>query len=257
MQETVLVSMARTPFGKFGGSLKAFSAPELGAVAIREVVARAKLDGSQIDQVIMGQVLQAGCGQIPSRQATIKAGLPYDVPSETINKVCASSLRAITMADQVIRAGDAAVMVAGGMESMSNAPYLSRNHRWGQRMFNSELVDSMVYDGLWCFAYNRHMAVHGGVVAREYGISREDQDIWALRSQDLAMKAINEGRLRDEIVPVTITTRKGDVVFATDESPRADATLESLTKLPPLFSKDNTVTAGNAPGTNDGPRRSC
>ena len=252
MQETVVVSMARTPFGKFGGALKDFPATDLGALVIKEVVARAVIEGSQVDQVIMGQVLQAGCGQIPSRQATIKAGLPEDVPSETINKVCASSLRAITMADQIIRAGDAGVIIAGGMESMSNAPYLSKSHRWGQRMFNSELVDSMVYDGLWCFAYNRHMAVHGGVVAKEYGISREAQDAWALRSQEYAIKAIQNGRLKEEIVPVTIPCRKGDVIFDTDESPRGDATLESLAKLPPLFSKDNTVTAGNAPGTNDG-----
>ncbi len=252
MEETVVVSMARTPFGKFGGALKDFAAPDLGALAIRAAVARAGLEGAQVDQVIMGQVLQAGCGQIPSRQATIKAGLPNDVPSETINKVCASSLRAITMADQVIRAGDAAVIIAGGMESMSNAPFLSKSHRWGQRMFNSELVDSMVYDGLWCFAYNRHMAVHGGVVAREYGVSREEQDAWALRSQQLAAQAIREGLLREEIAPVAIPGRKGEVVFNTDESPRGDAALDSLAKLPPLFGKDNTVTAGNAPGTNDG-----
>ena len=252
MQETVVVSMARTPFGRFGGALKDFSATDLGALVIKEVVKRASIAGAQVDQVIIGQVLQAGCGQIPSRQATLKAGLPLSVPSETINKVCASSLRAITMADQIIRAGDAGVIISGGMESMSNAPYLSKNHRWGQRMFNSELVDSMVYDGLWCFAYNRHMAVHGGVVAKEYGVSREAQDAWALRSQEFAVKAMKTGRLREEILPVAILSRNGDIVFDTDESPRVDVTLENLAKLQPLFSKDNTVTAGNAPGTNDG-----
>ena len=251
MAETVIVSAARTPIGKFGGALKDLSATELGSIAIKETVNRAGVSGNDIDLVIMGQVLQAGCGQIPSRQATLKAGLPKEVPSETINKVCASSFRAVTLADQIIRAGDAEVIVAGGMESMSNAPYASLNHRWGQRMFNSNMIDLMVHDGLWCAVYDRHMAVHGGVVAKEYGVSREEQDAWALRSQTLASQAITKGLLKEEIVPVVIRGKKGDVIVDTDESPRAETTIESLAKLPALFSKDNTVTAGNAPGTND------
>jgi acetyl-CoA C-acetyltransferase len=251
MSETVIVSAARTPIGKFGGTLKDFSAVELGSIAIKETVSRAGVRGEEIDLVIMGQVLQAGCGQIPSRQATIKAGLPIEVPSETLNKVCASSFRAVTLADQIIRAGDAEIVIAGGMESMSNAPYANRSLRWGQRMFNSEMVDLMVHDGLWCAVYDRHMAVHGGVVAKEYGISREEQDAWALRSQQLASKAIASGVLKEEIVPVVIQNKKGEIIFDKDESPRPETTIETLTKLPALFAKDNTVTAGNAPGTND------
>jgi acetyl-CoA C-acetyltransferase len=251
MAETVIVSAARTPIGKFGGALKDFSAADLGGIAIKETVKRSGVSGKDIDLVIMGQVLQAGCGQIPSRQATLKAGLPKEVPSETLNKVCASSFRAVTLADQVIRAGDASIVVAGGMESMSNAPYASLSQRWGQRMFHSSMLDLMVHDGLWCAVYDRHMAVHGGVVAKEYGISREEQDEWALRSQTLASRAIASGLLKDEIVPVTIRGKKGEIIFDTDESPRADTTIESLTKLPALFTKENTVTAGNAPGTND------
>jgi acetyl-CoA C-acetyltransferase len=252
MVESVIVSAARTPVGKFGGALKDLTAVDLGAIAIKETVNRAGVNGADVDLVIMGQVLQAACGQIPSRQATIKAGLPKEVPSETLNKVCASSFRAVTLADQIIRAGDAEIIVAGGMESMSNAPYASHSYRWGQRMGNSTMLDLMVYDGLWCAFYDRHMAVHGGVVAKEYGISREAQDEWAQRSQTLACKAIASGALKEQIVPVTIKGKKGDVVVDTDESPRSDTTLESLAKLPPLFTKDNTVTAGNAPGTNDG-----
>ena len=251
MTETVIVSAARTPIGKFGGALKDLSAVELGSIAIKETVKRAGVPGEIVDLVIMGQVLQAGCGQIPSRQATLKAGLPKEVPSETLNKVCASSFRAVTLADQVIRAGDAEIVIAGGMESMSNAPFASVDHRWGQRMFHSQMLDLMVHDGLWCAVYDRHMAVHGGVVAKEYGVSREEQDKWALRSQTLASQAIAEGRLKEEIVPVVIKSKKGEAIFDTDESPRAETTIESLAKLPALFSKDNTVTAGNAPGTND------
>ncbi|QDR83465.1 acetyl-CoA C-acetyltransferase [Sporomusa termitida] len=251
MTETVIVSAARTPIGKFGGALKDFSAVDLGSIAIKETVSRAGVRGEEIDLVIMGQVLQAGCGQIPSRQATIKAGLPLAVPSETLNKVCASSFRAVTLADQIIRAGDAEIVIAGGMESMSNAPYASRSQRWGQRMFNSNMIDLMVHDGLWCAVYDRHMAVHGGVVAGEYGISREEQDEWALRSQQLASKAMASGVLKDEIVPVVIRNKKGESIFDKDESPRPDTTIETLANLPALFTKDNTVTAGNAPGTND------
>ena len=253
MQETVIVSAARTPIGKFGGALKEFEAVELGAVAIKAAVERAAIAGEAVDHVIMGQVLQAACGQIPSRQATVKAGLPSGVPSETVNKVCASSFRAVTLADQIIRCGDADVVVAGGMESMSNAPYASKNLRWGQRMFNSQLIDVMVHDGLWCPIYDRHMAVHGGVVAKEYGITRGQQDEWSVRSQILACQAIAKGTLKEEIIPVQLKVKKGKgpTVFENDEAPRPDTTLEILAKLPALFTPDNTVTAGNAPGTND------
>ena len=250
--ETVIVSAARTPFGKFGGALKKFQATDLGGLVIEEVVRRANIEPSLIDLAIMGQVLQGGCGQVPSRQATLKGGVPKEVPSETINKVCASSLRAVTLADQIIRSGDANIILAGGMESMSNAPYISYEHRWGQRMFHSQMVDLMVHDGLWCPTYNRHMAVHGGVVAKQYGISREEQDAWAVRSQQRAVQAIKAGFLQEEIVPVTISDRQGNRLFSIDESPRGDAAMEALAKLPPLFDKENTVTAGNAPGTNDG-----
>lgn len=252
MQETVIVSAARTPFGKLGGALKPLKATQLGGIVIKEAIQRAGIDGSIIDNVIFGQVLQGGCGQVPSRQATREAGLPWDTPSETINKVCASGLRAVSMADQAIRAGDNQVLVAGGMESMSNAPYFAHT-RWNLRMFDIQLKDLMVNDGLWCSFYDRHMAIHGGEVAIEYGISREEQDEWALGSHQKAIAAIDAGRLKDEIVPVTIKQRKGDPkIVNTDEAPRRDTSLEVLSKLPPVFDQKNTVTAGNAPGVNDG-----
>ena len=249
---TVIASAARTPFGKFGGALKSLSAMELGGIVLKEAVKRSGLDGEIFDVAIIGQVLQAACGQIPSRQATVKAGLPVDLPSETINKVCASSFRAVTAADQMIRSGDMRAIIAGGMESMSNAPFASTGMRWGQRMFNAQMLDLMVHDGLWCSIYDRHMAVHGGVLAREFGISREAQDEWALRSQARAVEAINSGRVQEEVAPVTISNKKGDVVVSQDEGPRANLSLADLSKLAPLFDKNNTVTAGNAPSTNDG-----
>jgi acetyl-CoA C-acetyltransferase len=251
MEESVIVSAARTPVGKFGGAFKDVSAVELGAAAIRETVRRSGLSGPSIDLAIIGQVLQGGCGQAPARQATLKAGLPREVPAETLNKVCASSFRAVTLADQIIRAGDAEIVLAGGMESMSNAPYATANLRWGQRMFNSQMLDLMVHDGLWCPIYDRHMAVHGGKLAKEYGVTREEQDRWALRSQTLAGQAIARGVLQEEIVPVRVVGKKGDSIVSIDETPRADVTLEGLAKLPPVFSEDNTVTAGNAPGVCD------
>ena len=251
MEESVIVSAARTPVGKFGGAFKDVSAVELGAAAIRETVRRSGLSGPSIDLAIIGQVLQGGCGQAPARQATLKAGLPREVPAETLNKVCASSFRAVTLADQIIRAGDAEIVLAGGMESMSNAPYATANLRWGQRMFNSQMLDLMVHDGLWCPIYDRHMAVHGGKLAKEYGVTREEQDRWALRSQTLAGQAIARGVLQEEIVPVRVVVKKGDSIVSIDETPRADVTLEGLAKLPPVFSEDNTVTAGNAPGVCD------
>lgn len=253
MKETVIVSFARTPFGGFLGSLKDVPAVDLGAMAIREAVTRAGLDGGSVDYVFMGMVVQAGAGQIPSRQATIKAGLPVEVPSDTIGKVCASSLRAVNLGDSLIRAGDADIIVAGGMENMSAAPYLLEKARTGYRMGNGQLIDSMVNDGLWCAIHNVHMGVHGGDVADEFCISREPQDEWAFRSHQLAVKAIEEGKLTEEIFPVIIPQKKGDpVVFDTDELPRKNTSLEVLAKLPPVFKKGASVTAGNAPPISDG-----
>lgn len=253
MAKTVIVSAARTPFGKFGGALKDLQAVDLGAAVIKEAVERAGIEPDQVEEVIMGMVVQAGAGQIPSRQAARKAGLPWEVQTETINKVCASGLRAVTLADQIIRAGDASIMVAGGMESMSNIPYAMPNGRWGARMGDASMKDLMVYDGLTCSFQNVHMAVHGSTVAAEYEITREEQDAWALRSQQRTVQAIEAGKFKDEIVPITIPQRKGDpIVVDTDEGPRNDTTLEGLAKLPPIFVKDGTVTAGNAPGVNDG-----
>lgn len=253
MTRTVIVGAARTPFGKFGGALKDLQAVDLGAAAIREALRRADVAPAQVDEVIMGMVLQGGAGQIPSRQAARKAGLPWEARTETINKVCASGLRSVTLADQIIRAGDAEVIVAGGMESMSNAPYALPRARWGYRMGNGELVDLMVYDGLTCAFHNVHMAVHGSNVAKEYGITREEQDAYALRSHQRAIAAIDSGKLAEEIVPVAVPQKKGDpVLVTTDEAPRRDTSLEALAKLPPIFIADGTITAGNAPGVNDG-----
>ena len=253
MDKTVIVSVARTPFGKFGGSLGSLAATDLGGIVIKEALVRAGISGGQVDNVIMGMVLQGGAGQVPSRQATRKAGLPWEVTSETINKVCASGLRAVTMGDQQIRCGDANIIVAGGMESMSNAPYILKGARWGYRMGNNEATDLILNDGLMCSFYDRHMALHGNAVASEYGISREAQDEWALRSQLRADEAIRTGKLKDEIVSVAVPQKKGDPIFVeTDEGPRSETTMQALAKLPPLFVKDGTVTAGNAPGINDG-----
>lgn len=251
--KTVIAGAARTPFGKFGGSLKALSAVELGAIAIREAVERSGISGDQVDEVIMGMVVQAGAGQVPSRQAARKAGLPWNVASETINKVCASGMRAVTMGDQIIRAGDGEIIVAGGMESMSNAPYALPNARYGMRMGDATVRDLMMYDGLTCPFDQVPMAIHGSNVAEEYGITREAQDEWALRSQQRAAKAIEAGLFAEEIVPVSIPQKKGEPLLVTkDEGPRPDTTLEGLAKLPPVYKKDGTITAGNAPGINDG-----
>lgn len=252
-RESVIVSAARTPFGRFGGALRDVPAVELGAISIREAVKRAGISGDQVDMVIMGQVLQGGVGQIPSRQASIKAGLPYGVYSDTINKVCISGLRAVTMADQIIKAGDADIIVAGGMESMSNAPYFVREARWGARMNRVVLEDLMVWDGLWCAFYDRHMALHGNEAGKEFGITREEMDAWALRSHQRAIAAIDKGLFKEEIVPVEVPKGKGPpAVVDTDEGPRRDTSLEKLQALPPIFVKDGLVTAGNAPGVNDG-----
>jgi len=253
MTRVVIVSAARTPFGTMGGSLKDISAVDLGAHVIREALKRAELPGDIVDNVLMGMVIQGGAGQVPSRQASIKAGLPLKVTSDTINKVCASGMRAVSLGETIIRAGDADVIIAGGMESMSNAPFALKKARFGYRMGSDSLHDLMVNDGLWCAFHNVHMAVHGSTVAKEYGISREDQDAFAFRSQQLASKAIESGKFVDEIAPLEIPQRKGDSLWVSvDEGPRSDTTLVKLAKLPSIFVKDGTVTAGNAPGVSDG-----
>jgi acetyl-CoA C-acetyltransferase len=240
----VIVSAVRTPFGKLGGALASREATELGSIAIRAGLERAGLEPGEVDYVIMGQVLQAGAGQAPARQAAIGAGIPKEVGADTINKVCASSIRAVEIADQMIRAGDHELVVTGGMESMSNAPYLLKGARFGYRLGNGELIDSMVFDGLTSTFDRRHMVEQASLVSRELGIAREDQDAWALRSHQRAVRAIDEGRFSDEIVPV------GD--FAVDEGPRRDTSLERLAALRPVFDPEGTTTAGNAPGVNDG-----
>ena len=244
MPRSVIVSAVRTPFGKLGGSLVDYQATELGAIAIRAALDRAGVENGEVEYAIMGQVLQGGAGQAPARQATVGAGLPVELPSDTINKVCASSIRAVEIADQMIRAGDVDVVVAGGMESMSNAPYVLKKARFGYRLGDGTLIDLMTHDGLTSTFDNRHMVEQASFVSRELGISREEQDRWALRSQERAVKAIDEGLFEPEIAPV------GD--FAVDEAPRRDTTLEKLASLKPVFDPDGTTTAGNAPGVNDG-----
>jgi len=251
-RDTVVVGYARTPFGTFGGGLKSVSATDLGAHAIRHALLRAGVDGADVDYVYMGQVVQAGEGQIPSRQASIKAGLPDTVPSDTINKVCASSLRAANLADMAIRLGESDVVVAGGMESMSRAPYLVFGARWGLRMGDTAFVDAVVHDGLWCSFGQCHMGVYGSQVAAEFDISRSAQDEWAYRSHLRSLAAIDSGRFAEEIVPITVTERRAAVEVRNDEGPRRDTSLEKLSQLKPVFLEDGTVTAGNAPGLNDG-----
>lgn len=253
MAKTVIVSGVRTPFGKFGGGLSSLKAVELGATAIKEALVRAGVKPESVDELLMGMVLQGGQGQIPSRQAGVHAGLPWEVPTETINKVCASGLRTVTLGDQIIRSGGGEVIVAGGMESMSNAPYFVKNARWGMRMGDGKMQDLMVHDGLTDAFKDVHMGIFGSQTAAEYEVSREDQDEWAYRSHQLAAKAIDEGKFAEEIVSVDVPQRKGDPIkVSQDESPRRDTSVEKLAKLRPAFSKDGTVTAGNAPGINDG-----
>lgn len=253
MTQSVILSAIRTPFAKLGGAFKNVPAVDLGADVIKGAIEESGVSKEDIEYVVMGQVLQAGVGQIPSRQATVKAGLDWSIGSETINKVCASSLRAVTSADQMIRAGDLDLILAGGMESMSNAPFATNDMRWGKRMFNAEFKDLMVHDGLWDAYYDQHMAVNGGYGADKYGISRQAQDEWSLKSQQRADKALKSGLLDEEIIPVSVPQRKGDpIVVDQDEGPRPSTTMEGLGKLPGLFKEGNTVTAGNAPGTNDG-----
>jgi acetyl-CoA C-acetyltransferase len=244
MSRTVVVSSVRTPFGRLGGGLKDYAATELGAIVIRAALERVGLEGSEIDYVIMGQVLQGGAGQATARQAAVGAGLPIEIPSDTVNKVCASSIRAIEIADSMIRAGDAEVVVTGGMESMSNAPYALPKARWGYKMGDATLVDLMIWDGLRSTFDESHMVQQAARVNRELGISREEQDGWALRSHERAARAQDDGFFADEIVPV------GEVTA--DEAVRRDTTLEKLASLKPVMDPEGTVTAGNAPGVNDG-----
>jgi acetyl-CoA C-acetyltransferase len=252
MPKTVILSAARTPIGKLGGGLASVDATELGATAIRAALERADVAPEQVQHVIMGQVLQAGQGQIPSRQAQIKAGIPKEVSSETINKVCASGIRAAGLIDAAVRAGDLDIAVGGGMESMSKAPYMLKEARFGFRMGDGKAIDAMISDGLTNPFSGKHMAQEASEVAAELEMTRADMDRWALRSHELAVKATDEGRLPEEIVPVTISSRKGDTVVEIDEGPRRDSSLETLSKLPPIFLKDGTHTAGNSPGVNDG-----
>ena len=253
MEDVVIVGAARTAIGKFGGSLANLPASELGAKVIAELLARAGLEGRQVDEVILGQVLAAGVGQNPARQAAIKAGLPYEVPATTLNKVCGSGLKAVQLGVQAIKCGDAAIVIAGGQENMSLAPHVLPNSRNGQRMCDWKLIDTMIVDGLWDAFNDYHMGVTAENVAEKYGIGRQEQDEFAVASQKKAEAAIKAGRFKDEIVPLEIPQPKGPaMVFDTDEFPRAGTTLEALAKLKPAFKKDGTVTPGNASGINDG-----
>src|ERR687894_337573 len=244
MSRSVIVSAVRTPFGRLGGALKDYEATELGSLVIRNALDRVVLENDEVEYVIMGQVLQAGAGQAPSRQASIGAGLPIEIGSDTINKVCASSIRAVEIADAMIRAGDHDVIVTGGMESMSNAPYALKKARFGYRLGDGTLIDLMTHDGLTSTFDKRHMVEQASFVARELGIPREDQDSWALRSHERAVHAIDNGLFQDEIAPV------GEL--AVDEGPRRDTSLEKLAQLKPVFDPEGTTTAGNAPSVNDG-----
>jgi acetyl-CoA C-acetyltransferase len=240
----VIVSAVRTPFGKLGGGLKDYDGTQLGAVAIRAALERAGVPNDEVEYVVMGQVLQGGAGQAPARQAAVGAGLPREVPADTINKVCASSIRAVEIADLMIRAGDNSVVVAGGMESMSNAPYILKKARFGYRLGDGTLIDLMTHDGLTSTFDQKHMVEQASFVSRELGISREDQDRWALRSHERAVHAIDNGLFEDELVAVNGVT--------VDESPRRDTSYEKLSSLKPVFDPEGTTTAGNAPGVNDG-----
>ena len=252
MPRTVILASARTPIGKMGGALSSVDATSLGAIAMEAALQRADVEPEQIDHVVMGQVLQAGQGQIPSRQAQIKAGIPKEVSSETINKVCASGLRASVILDQAIRAGDVQVGVGGGMESMSGAPYLLPNARFGYRMGDAKMLDAMVHDGLTNPFSGKQMFVEATAIGDELEMTRADLDRWALRSHELALKATDEGRLPEEIVSVTVKSRKGEQVVEVDEGPRRDTSLEKLAALPGLVDKEGSHTAGNSPGVNDG-----
>jgi len=253
MAEPVILSAARTPTGKFLGALKSLTAPELGAIAIREALVRAGVAPEQVDECLMGNVVSAGIGQAPARQAALRAGLPPTVGAMTLNMVCGSGLRAVMLAAQGVQTGDLNVAVAGGMESMSNTPYALPRLREGLRMGNAQMLDLMIHDGLWCAFEDWHMGQSGEIVASEYHVSREDQDTYAAESHHRAAAATEAGWYKDEIVPISLPQKKGDAVIVDRDEPiRADTTVEALAKLRPAFKSDGTVTAGNAPGVNDG-----
>ena len=252
MREVVIVSACRTPIGSFGGTLKNVSAADLGAITVKEAVKRAGIAPEMVDEVVYGNVLQAGLGQNVARQVSIKAGLPVETTAVTINIVCGSGLKTVAMAAQAIKSGDADIIVAGGTESMSMAPYVIPSARWGARMNNGKIVDAMVNDGLWDAFNQYHMGITAENVVEQWGLTREQQDEFAVRSQNLAEAAIKAGKFKDEIVPVVIPNKKGDIIFDTDEYPKFGATLEKMAKLKPAFKKDGTVTAANASGINDG-----
>ncbi|OLN22090.1 acetyl-CoA acetyltransferase [Domibacillus antri] len=253
MVKTVILDGARTPIGKFGGSLASLTASQLGGIAMKEALKRANVRPEELDEVIFGNVLQAGQGQIPSRQAAREAGIPWDIKTETINKVCASGLRSVTLADQIIRSGDEEIILTGGMESMSNVPYAVFKARWGARMGDTPMIDLMIHDGLSCSFTGLHMGTYGNATAEELQLSREEQDNWAVRSHERAVAAIESGKMAEEITAVEVPQRKGDpIVVDTDEAPRKSTTIDALKKLQPAFGKEGTITAGNAPGINDG-----
>ena len=253
MREAIIIGAVRTPVGSFGGSLKDINAVELGSIVIAESAKRAGIQLKDVDEVIMGNVIQSGLGINPARQAAIRAGIPVEVPSMTINKVCGSGLKAVCLAAQAIATEDAEIVIAGGMENMSQAPFLLKNARWGYRLGNSELIDSLILDGLWDSFNNYHMGITAENLAEKYNISREEQDKFALQSQMKTSRAQQEGKFIEEIIPIRIPQKKGEtIIFETDEFPKPDTTLEKLSKLKPAFKKDGTVTAGNASGINDG-----
>ncbi len=253
MREAVIISAVRTGIGKFQGALAPLSAVDLGACVVREAVRRAGIEPGQVDEIIMGNVVSAGLGQNPARQAGLKGGLDHRVAAMTINKVCGSGLKAVALAAQGIQTGNAEIVVAGGMESMTNAPFLLPQFRQGHRIGNAQVIDAMIHDGLWDAYENFHMGMTAELVAEKYQISRQRQDEFALESHRRAIKAINECRFKDQIIPVPVPQKKGEpALFSIDESPRADTSLEALARLKPAFKPDGTVTAGNAPGTNDG-----
>ena len=252
MEEAVIVSATRTPVGVMGGALSAIPAPRLGAIVVAEAIRRAGISPEDIDEVLMGNVIQAGTGENPARQASVFGGVPTRVPAMTVNKLCGSAMKTIVLAAQAVRLGDATCLVAGGMESMSKAPYLIENGRYGYRLGNGELLDAMMRDGLNCALENCHMGITAENVAREWEVSRLDQDTFAVLSQERAVAAAAAGRFKAEIVPVSVKARKETVIMDADEGPRAGTTLEQLAKLRPAFDKEGTVTAGNASGVNDG-----
>ena len=251
--EAYIVGGVRTAVGRYNGSLAQLDVIELGSVVIRELMKRTDIDGREVGEVIMGNVIQAGLGQNPARQSSITAGLPEQVPAFTVNKVCGSGLKSVALAGQAIASGEAAMVIAGGMESMTNAPYVTKAMRWGQRLGNAEMIDTLINDALWDKFYDCHMGITAENIAEKFHITREEQDEFAVRSQVKTELAIKEGKFRDEIVPVRIRQPKGgDILFETDEHPRFGSTVEGLAKLKPAFRHDGTITAGNASGINDG-----